>query len=316
MDAIILIENSLRHFVPEVKLTSFESKLFLNHSKMKNLREYISLNIIEGIILMGVVMILLSQFFSILKKPELVLLGGTLGFFAPFAINYLYQDLIFERRKKQKEELLSDLLLQASIFCDQTSAQNTISKLAEQDFPLLSEDFRRANNEIKNGASAQEALERIKLLNQSKIYSRVIDLFIQGYQSGAGLSELLKETAEDLLETKAIVKERQAVMLVTKYTLLLAAGLIVPAIMGLIVGLVSGLNFNSMEELSFGLSGEQRKELFQTAMNGTTIYIFEYACISSFFLALQEGNKKNFWIYLCIIAPLAGVVFFISKGVS
>ncbi|MFA6269501.1 MAG: hypothetical protein WC652_06805, partial [archaeon] len=171
-------------------------------------------------------------------------------------------------------------------------------------------------NEINNGASAEEALTHLKELNQSATYSRVIDLFLQGYKSGAKISELLKETAEDLLETKAIIKERQAVMLVTKYTLLLASGLIVPAILGSIIGLVSGLNFDSLGELSFGISSTERKVLFNSAIGGTTIYLFEYAAISAFFLAQQEGNKKNFWIYGAILTPIAAGIFFLAKSLN
>lgn len=314
MDAINFFESTLKHFVEENKINNFEAKLLLNHSKMKNLKGFLKWNIIEGIFLMSIVMIVLAQLIPIQEKLELFLLSGVAGFFAPFLINYLFQDVLFEKRKRAKEEVLSDLLLEASVFCDESSANQTIHRLGEQDFPLLKEDFARAHNEISNGASTEEALNHLKQLNQSKTISRVIDLFLQGYKSGARISELLKETAEDLLETKAIIKERQAVMLVTKYTLLLAAGLIVPAILGLIIGLVSGLNFDSLGELSFGLSPTERKALFQTAISGTTIYIFEYAAISSFFLALQEGNKKNFWIYALILIPLASLTFFIAKN--
>ncbi|MFA5125939.1 MAG: type II secretion system F family protein [archaeon] len=314
MDSILLLENIIKMFVKDTKIKNFESKLLLNNSKMKNFKGFLKWGIIEGIFSMIITMILISQILQIQSKLELFFLISIIAFFTPLFMSYLFHDVLFEKRKREKEELLSDLLLEASIFCDESSATQTIKRLSEQDFPLLKEDFKRAYTEITNGASIEEALLHVKELNQSKTYSRVIDLLIQGYKSGAKISELLKETAEDLLEMKAIIKERQAVMLVTKYTLIIASGLIVPAILGLIIGLVAGLNFNSLGELSFGLSTEQRKALFETAISGTTIYVFEYASISSFFLALQEGNKKNFWIYALVLVPLAGITFFISKN--
>jgi len=316
MDAVELFEKVIRNFVTEQKLKNFEAKLFLNHSKMKNLRGYLKWSIIEGLFLMIFGMITFAQLFNIEEKLDLFSLISIACFFAPFALNYLFADILFEKRKRKKEDLLSDLLLEASVFCDGTSSNQLIRRISESDFPLLKEDFVRAHNEINNGASTEEALVRIKELNQSKTYSRVIDLFLQGYKSGAKLSQVLKETAEDLLETKAIIKERQAVMLVTKYTLLLASGIIVPAILGLIIGLVSGMNFDSLGDLSFGISAAERKVLFLTAISGTTIYIFEYASISSFFLALQEGNKKNFWIYAMVLVPVSLLVFFTAKSFS
>jgi Flp pilus assembly protein TadB len=314
MDAIITIENATRFFVKEEKIHSFEDKLFLNESKMKNFHNFILWCTIEGTILM----ILLIIIFLETQKFEIdyLILVCLAGFILPFFLNYLFQDFVFEKRKREKEELLSDLLLEASVFCDESSMERTIKRISTQEMGGVSKDFARAYNEIKNGSSIEEALLRIKILNKSKIYNRVIDLLLQGYKSGARISDTLKETAEDLLESKAIIKERQAVMLVTKYTLLLAAGIIVPAILGLIVGLVSGLNFSSIGEMSLGLSVEMRKELFASAINGTTIYIFEYALLSSFFLALQEGNKKNFWFYSLILVPVSTIVFFLAKSMN
>jgi len=311
MDAVIFFERILKGSVGAQKLKSFENKLLLNSSRTKTLKTWIGLCVIEGIILMSACMVLAWKFSA---RPDALLLIGAAGFFAPFGLNYLFQDIVFESRKRKKEELLCDLLLEASVFCDNSSMERSIAKIAEHDFPLLHEDFVRAHNEIKNGAALEEALERIKELNQSKTYSRVIDLFIQGYLSGAKLSEIMKETAEDLLETKAIIRERQAVMLVTKYTLLLAAGIIVPAVLGLIIGLVSGLNFDSLGDLSIGMGTNERKEMLKNAIFGTTIYVFEYAIISSFFLALHEGNKKQFWVYLIFLLPTALTAFILAQA--
>lgn len=311
MDSIIFFEKFLKTFIGQEKLKRFEDTLLINGSRTRTIKAWIGLCIIEGIVLMSCCMVLGWKFGA---RADAFLLLGAAGFFAPLGLNYLIQDIIFEKRKRKKEEMLSDLLLEASVFCDNASMERTIAKMAEHDFPLLKEDFARAYNEIKNGASIEEALNRIKELNQSKAYSRVIDLFIQGYLSGAKLSDIMKETAEDLLQTRAIISERQAVMLVTKYTLLLAAGIIVPAVLGLIIGLVSGLNFDSLGDLSIGMGVEQRKEMLTNAIFGTTIYVFEYSIISSFFLALHEGNKKQFWVYLLFLLPAALASFSLAKA--
>ena len=311
MDSILFFKKSFLFLFKEEKLRAFEDKLLLNNSRMKNLAGYFKWCIIEGLFLM-IIGMSCGATLLMLEPEKFVLLGGAF-FFAPFAVNYILQDLIFERRKRFKEGLLPDVLLEASVFCDETSLLNTIKRLAESDFPLLREDFHRAAIEINNGSSADEALQRIKELNKSKAFDRALDLMLQGYKSGAHMSSNFKEAAEDLMETQAILRERQAVMLVTKYTLLLSAGIIVPAVLGLITGLVSGLNFNAMGELSLGLSAEQRKELFDFAVLGTSIYVVEYALLSSFFLALQEGNKKQFFVYCAIIVPAALAAFTLAK---
>jgi hypothetical protein len=177
----------------------------------------------------------------------------------------------------------------------------------------LSKDFGRALNEIKKGMSIEEALIKIKTLNKSRSYDRVIDLFLQSYKSGANISDSLKETAEDLLENQAIIKERQAVMLVTKYTLLLSSAIIVPGILGLVIGLITGLNFSGIGDIGFGLEENERKILFETSKLGANIYIIEYALLASYFLAVQEGNKKQFFIYALFLVPISLIIFFVSQ---
>jgi len=311
MDATIFFEKIINFFIEEKKINGFEDKLFLNKSKTKNLNGFIQSCVIEGIILMISSMVFLYLFTS---NFENLFLLGALTFFIPFFLNYIFQDILFEKRKRKREDLLPDLLLEGSVFCDQKSLLRTIHSFSKQDLPLLSEDFTRVYFDIKNGSSTTQALERNKQLNKSESYNRVIDLLNQGYSTGGKISELLRELAEDLMEAKAIIKERQAVMLVTKYTLLLSAGIIVPAILGTVIGLVTGLGFQTTSDIGIGLSVLERTELFSIAVLGTTIYIFEYAILSSFFLALQEGNKKQFWIYLLILLPCGVVAFSFAQS--
>jgi len=310
MEAELFFRKAITALFEEEKIISFEEKLFLNESRMKKLKGYIEYSIIEGIFAMIFFMTALNYIGFGFEK---FFFAGAITFFSPFFINYILQDIIFEKRKRKKEELLPDLLLEASVFCDDNSLLNTIEKLSEIELPLVKKDFERARIEINNGSSIEEALNGIKRINKSVSYSRVIDLLLQGYKSGAKMASLFKETAEDLLEAQAIIRERQAVMLITKYTLLLAAGIIVPSVLGLIIGLVSGLSFESMAELELGLSLETRKEMFSLSVLGTGIYLGEYALISSFFLSLGDGNKKQFWFYAAIIIPIALISFFVAQ---
>lgn len=313
MDAVLVLENFFKIFFKKEQILDFEDKLFLNGSKMHNFKFFLQYSVIEGVLCLTLSMIIFWNIFN--NKIYLTVIAGSCLFFAPLLINYIYQDLRFEKRKRQKEGLLCDMLLEASVFCDDSSVEKTINRISCQDFLLIKDDFQRAHTQIINGGSVSEALTKIKELNKSSAYSRVIDLMIQGYKSGAKTSSIFRETAQDLLESKAILAERGAVMLVTKYTLILSAGIIVPAILGLIIGLVSGLNFSGMGELSIGLGEEERKALFDTSVFASAAYIFEYAFLSSFFLAQQEGNKKNFFIYALILVPLAGGIFFGAKTI-
>ena len=207
MDSVVFFKNALGIVFKKEQITNFENLLIINNSRTKNLNEFLKLCTIEGIFLMIIGMALSSMylFFSI----EKVILVGAICFFAPFFLNYLFQDICFEKRKREKENLLPDLLLEASVFCDENSLINTIEKISKSDFNLLSKDFERALIEIKKGATIEEALNKIKTLNKSKSYDRVIDLFLQSYKSGVSISDSLKETAEEIQNQAIIKKDKQ-----------------------------------------------------------------------------------------------------------
>lgn len=311
MQATLLFQRAVETFFTKEIIQQFEDKLWVNESKSKTITEFLEKSIFQATILMVLTMIF--SFFYLNLSPEKSILLGVCGFFIPFGINYIYVDLVFEKRKREKESMLADLLLQASIFCDESSLLETLNKIASQDFGLISRDLTRTLGEIKKGASIEEALCHIKETNKSNYYSRVIDLFLQGYKSGNDISSTLKETAEDILESQAIIKERQAVMLVTKYTLIFSSAFIVPGILGLIIGLVSGLNFSGISNISFGMNPQERENLFLMSKLGASIYVVEYALLSSYFLALQDSNKKQVFIYAPLIGICAIIVFLLAQ---
>ncbi len=237
-----------------------------------------------------------------------------IAFFLPLLLNYFFHSFFFEQKKRKKELLVPDVLLQASVFPRNTPLQKIIKYIASADYGLLSREFDFAFLEIKKGAPVEQALESIKLRCKSRIIDRAINLLILGYKSGADMSQTFKDAAEDILETQGILRERSATMVIEKYTLLFAGGLLVPAILGLLVGLVQGMNFSSINSLGIGLSPADKKSIFDAAMIANQAYIFEYALLASFFIANQEGNRKKALVYALLLIPLSFASYSIAKG--
>ncbi len=219
----------------------------------------------------------------------------------------------FEMRRRSIEGAVPDLLLQASIFPESSEALKIIEYLSNADYGALSEEFRKALLEIKKGASVESALRNMSLRNKSKILSRALELIIQGYNSGAKMSRIFREAAEDMLETRGIIRERIATMTIEKYTLILAGGIIVPLVLGLLVGLVTKLDFVSADFLQIGMGAAERKALLGAAMLANQLYIAEYALLASFFIANMENNIKKAVIYACIMMPLSFAVYMIAQ---
>ena len=236
------------------------------------------------------------------------------GFFAsPFLLHYLLQKYLFELRKRKKEELVADMLLQASAFPRGTAFEKIIQYFSEERFGLLGKEFEKALEEMEKGATIQQALGNIAKRCRSSVISRATELLKQLYESGADMAATLREAAENILETNAILRERNSTLIIDKYTLLLAGGIVVPAVLGLLVNMVYSMDFSALEMLEFGRSVAEKRALLQATITANQIYIVEYALLASFFVANIEGNSKKALLYAMFLLPLSLLSFNAAK---
>ncbi|AJF60206.1 MAG: type II secretion system F family protein [Candidatus Diapherotrites archaeon] len=286
-------------------MKEFESVLRQNNYE-KGVKGFVRSATVQGAVLF------LFTFSALLltgQNEVYIIVFSFAAFLAPGTLNYLFQLFVFDLRRKKIEELVPDLLLQASMLPAGTSLEKAIERFSKADYGELSREFRRAHESILSGASPEEALEKMNNSNRSKTLERAVNLIVQGINSGSEASHVFKETAEDILETNSILRERSSSMVVEKYTLLLGGGIIVPLILGLLVGMVHELNFNSLAELGIGLPTEQREAVMQAALLANQLYLVEYAIIASVFVAFQESDSKKALLYAAVLLPLSFIAY-------
>lgn len=236
------------------------------------------------------------------------------AFTIPAIAHCFFQLFLFEARKRRMEEAVPDALLQVASLPSGNDFPKTLKSLSGSEFANLGKEFSKALEEMSRGASAQEALDAIAERNCSRIVSRMCSLLKQGFESGADLSAVLRETAEDIIDTRNILKERSATLTVQKITLVFAGALIVPMVLGLLSGMVKDFDNGSIEELGVGLGKEQRVELQGAAQAATMLYIIEYAFIASFFTALIDNDLKKGALYSLFLVPCSLFAFIIAAG--
>jgi len=246
---------------------------------------------------------------------EAIVLAFAAALFAPLTLSLLYYSYLLERRKRALESEAPMVLLQASVFPRGTPVSSIVSYLARKENGLLGREFLKAKREIARGSSMEKALKGLGKRNKSAVIARLAEMLLIAYESGAWLGESFRELAEELLEMKAMLAEKKAALAIERITLLAGSALIVPFILGVLVGMVFEFDFGEIEIAGFSSQG-QREELLAAAPIANNLYIIEYALIASVFLGWLDGRQKKAFVYALALVPASSLVFAFSQGLS
>ncbi len=288
----------------------------LGIQKLKELELYLSKDLkdinyfkkeIAIIFALSIILVSIVFYFQIIKIYILIplfLLLLPISFFISYNLELLKE----EKRQKTIEDSLQDVLLQASLFPKGTEITKILEYIVKQKYPYISLEFNIAIKQIKKGYSVENSLNEIILRNKSKLFERVVKLLIIGYKSGKDMHFVFNKISQYILKSHELERERYSSLAIQKYTLILASAILVPLILGWIQGIISQFDFTSFQNI--GVITPETK-LVQYAKIATIIYLFELSLISSYFIAIIDGNKKKFIFYALIIMPLAFFIFWI-----
>jgi archaellum biogenesis protein FlaJ (TadC family) len=234
--------------------------------------------------------------------------------FLPGAFAELYSEYLEEKKTREIESFIPSALLQLSSFPRKTPLEKMVSSLAKAEFGELSKEFSKAQKAIARGASVKQALNAVAERNSSLLLSRIIRLLLELHESGAEFSNSFKKISEDVFSIQAIERERSSSFSLQKYTILVAGGVLAPLVLGLVVGMVSSLNFSTTGFGEFLKQGPEAENLASSTILASQIYLVIFAFLAGSFVAMQEGKEKKAVIYYGLLIPLSLLVFNAAKG--
>jgi hypothetical protein len=222
----------------------------------------------------------------------------------------IYKDYLKSIKVKKLEDALVDEILNISSYVRSNDLKLILHKLANSNNKIISNDFKIILNKVNKGHKIKDLFKDLKEKYNSNLLDKFLDLLEYSISSGTVTLKDYKIIVKDYLKAKELLNERDSVLLMQKYTIIFAGGLIVPGILGIVISLVK--NLVGVVDISVvGLSSSA--SLYLVSYYCAIIYIIEYVIISSFYLAQLEDNIKKFIYYLIFLLPVSLLIFFIAS---
>jgi Flp pilus assembly protein TadB len=222
-------------------------------------------------------------------------------------------DFLARQRASAIERTLPDALYRASSVAGFSPFEEVLASLARGKSPLARE-FYRVRSDVSLGRPAEDALRAAARRNDSRAFGRVCGLLATGYSLGADMAAALREAADDISETAAMVRERAAGLAIEKWTLLLAGGAVVPFTLGTMASLTGSLELGGLSDFGVGLGVEQKAELRSAAVLGNEIYLAAYSILAAVFVAHLEGRMERALPYAMGLVPMSSIIFDMAKS--
>ena len=224
-----------------------------------------------------------------------------------FSVKKALKKLKKIKKAHEAENYLVDTLFQMSSTSCFLPPEKMILDIADSNYGILSEEFKKAHNEIINGNSWANSLKKMNERIESSFLSKAIDVLVITYETGSSMGEALREVAEEISQQIRIQRQRNSALIMQKLTLILAGAFIIPLILGILISMINNFDFSGISD--FGL----KQINLSTIILANQIYIIEYGLLAAGFISYQENRKENFIKYFLLITPLALVLFNLAK---
>jgi hypothetical protein len=244
----------------------------------------------------------------------IVVISGNIIYYILEAILKKY--FLSQKRKTLENALIDEVLLLAS----QPKANDLkqiLGKLSVSKHIIIEREFKQIQRKVEAGHNIRELFLALSKKYSSEILDRFLELLLNSVTTGTVSVADYRTFSSNFLKSKQLIDERASALLMQKYTIIFAGGLIVPGILGIVISLVKKLTSNLDFSLLQTIQGEAiaSSGLFNVCYICSIVYIIEYIIISSIYLGMLESDLKKSIIYLLFILPIAIGIFFISPTI-
>lgn len=269
--------------------------------------------VIQASLSLVLFLVLLFILKSIYLCLIVVISGNLIYYILESILNKYFQN----QKRKALENVLIDEVLLLSSQPKANDLKNIINKLSDSKHRIISQEFKQIQRKVEAGHNIRELFLALSKKYKSEILDRFLELLLNSITTGTVSVADYRSFANNFFKSKQLIDERTSALLMQKYTIIFAGGLIVPGILGIVISLVKKLTSDLDFSLLQTIQGEAiaSSGLFNVCYVCSIVYIIEYVIISSIYLGMLESDLKKSIIYLLFILPTAIGIFFISPTI-
>jgi len=261
-------------------------------------------------VIISSVILLVLIFFKISSTLGVII--AIVGNIIFYILEILLEKYLVNQKKKKFEIALIDEVLLLSSQPRSNDLKQMIQKLSSSKHKIVEQEFKIIQRKIEDGHNIKELFEMLSKKYRSEIIDRFLELLHNSITTGTVTVGDYRSFASNFMRNKQLIEERKSALLMQKYTIIFAGGIIVPGILGIVISLVkkltSNLDFSAIGQFQGTVVGNS--SLFGVCYFCSIVYIIEYVIISAIYLSMLESDLKKTIIYLVFMLPVAIAIFF------
>ena len=205
-----------------------------------------------------------------------------------------------ETRIEMIEKNLPNALMAAATLPENSKLEDIFRIFKKGDYEELSKEAEISLRQLESKIGDKKVLQDFSKRNDGHLIERTVQTI--DYSLESGNTKRINETAEDLLEFNGLVKERESLLSVQKYTLLFGV-VILPLILNSVISILQ-----KMSSITKG-----NPEVLNSINGVIPAYILIYAIFISYYIAEISKKRSTMFIYFNVLSIIGLVSFYFGK---
>ncbi len=190
--------------------------------------------------------------------------------------------------------------------------ESALREVANSDYGRLSEEMNFALRRLEEGENLESTLKNFSDRIDSRLVKRTMVIILDSIRTGASLSDLLDDIADDVREIHKINEERKSNTTMQFIFMIAAGGVIAPMIFGevnAVMTVFSRITLNAISQAEVNIANQTSSFVFILIQ---TYILVEVTATGIMMAIIREGRINKSIIYVPTLILIAFVAYYTS----